>query len=61
MEGSSKEEKESEMEEEGELFGGKREGDSEGSGRKCGGMRMDRLKGGGRLNRRVVFDRGITA
>lgn len=29
--------------------------------RKCGGMRMDRLKGGGRLNWRVVFDRGITA
>lgn len=28
---------------------------------KCSGMRMDRLKGGGRLNRRVVFDRGVTA
>lgn len=42
-------------------YWGERERDSEGSERKCGGMRMDRLKGGGRLNWRVVFDRGITA
>lgn len=33
----------------------------EDSERKCRGMRMDRLEGGGRLNRRVVLDRGITA
>lgn len=38
-----------------------RERDSEGSERKCSRMRMDRLKGGERLNRRVVFDRRITA
>lgn len=36
-------------------------GHSVDSKRKCRGMRMDILKGGGRLNRRVVFDRGVRA
>lgn len=36
-------------------------GDSEDCERKCRGMRMDRLRGEGRLNRTVVFHGVITS